>query len=92
MSAELVRRLYLDTPVIAFVALTVLLFASSYVLKHYIYARRFKRTDALGVQRFTTYWQMQLVLFVERGAIRVAQFVFAAALFFLMITASRLMT
>lgn len=92
MSTELFRRLYLESPVYLFAVLTVALLAVSYLLRHYIYARRFSRTDALGVQRFPSYWKMQLVLFVEGGALRAAQFIFGMGLFFLLITAARLIS
>lgn len=92
MSADLVRRLYLDSHVLALAALTVFLFLLSYALKHWIYARQFRRTDVLGIQRFPSYWKMQLVLFVERSAIRASKLVFGVALFFTLITAARLLT
>lgn len=76
---------------LAFAALAVLSFLLSYFLKHWIYARQYKRTDLLGIQRFPSYWKMQLVLFAERGAMRVSKIVFGVGLFFLLITASRIL-
>lgn len=92
MSPQLFRDLYLNTPIPLFVVLAVFFVVGGYLLRHYIFARQFKRVDAFGVQRFASYTRMQLVLFLERSTMRIAYCFVLLGVFLGFLSAARFFT